>query len=69
MNKSKVTDTKPKASTKGTEITKVPKDLVEFLRLYPRTQYKVAVQYFGEKEVKRQLKMGRVYQNGKYLVI
>ncbi len=69
MNKSKVTDTKPKASTKGIEITKVPKDLVEFLRLYPRTQYKVAVQYFGEKEVKRQLKMGRVYQNGKYLVI
>lgn len=69
MNKSKVTDTKPKASTKGTEITKVPRDLVEFLRLYPRTQYKVAVQYFGEKEVKRQLKMGRIYQNGKYLVI
>lgn len=69
MNKSKVTDTKPKASTKGTEITKVPRDLVEFLRLYPRTPYKVAVQYFGEKEVKRQLKMGRVYQNGKYLVI
>ena len=69
MNKSKVTDTKPKASTKGIEITKVPRDLVEFLRLYPRTQYKVAVQYFGEKEVKRQLKMGRIYQNGKYLVI
>ena len=69
MNKSKVTDTKPKASTKGTEITKVPRDLVEFLRLYPRTPYKVAVQYFGEKEVKRQLKMGRIYQNGKYLVI
>lgn len=69
MNKSKVTDTKPKASTSGIEITRVPKDLVEFLRLYPRTPYKVAVQYFGEKEVKRQLKMGRVYQNGKYLVI
>lgn len=69
MNKSKVIDTKPKASTSGIEITKVPKDLVEFLRLYPRTPYKVAVQYFGEKEVKRQLKMGRVYQNGKYLVI
>lgn len=69
MNKSKVIDTKPKASTSGIEITRVPKDLVEFLRLYPRTQYKVAVQYFGEKEVKRQLKMGRIYQNGKYLVI
>lgn len=69
MNKSRVTDTKPKVGTKDIEITKVPRDLVEFLRLYPRTQYKVAVQYFGEKEVKRQLKMGRIYQNGKYLVI
>lgn len=70
IDKPLASDTKlTRKSTEGREITNVPRDLVDFLRLYPRTQYKVAVEHYGEKEVKRQIRMGRVYKNGKYLVI
>lgn len=70
IDKPLASDTKlTRKSTEGREITNIPRDLVDFLRLYPRTQYKVAVEHYGEKEVKRQIRMGRVYKNGKYLVI
>lgn len=61
--------TKLTQSTGDREIKNPPRDLVDFLRLYPRTQYSIAVKYYGEKEVKRQIKIGRVYRKGKYLLI
>lgn len=61
--------TKLTQSTRDREIKNPPRDLVDFLRLYPRTQYSIAVKYYGEKEVKRQIRIGRVHRNGKYLII
>lgn len=69
MDKPLAKGTKLTQSTRDREIKNPPRDLVDFLRLYPRTQYSIAVKYYGEKEVKRQIRMGRVYRNGKYLVI
>lgn len=51
---------------KKEEDIEVPKDIRSFLKMYPNSEISFVKKYFSEKEINKQLKLGRVFRrNGK----
>lgn len=50
-------------------ISEVPKDLREFIKMYPNCEISVALKYFSKKEIDKQLSLGRVFKRKNKLMI
>lgn len=51
------------------EITSVPSDLRDFIKLYPNCELSLVYKYFPKKEVEKQLRLGRVFKRKNKLLI
>lgn len=51
------------------EITDVPNDLREFVKMYPNCEISLAMKYFSKKEIDKQLSLGRVFKRKNKLLI
>lgn len=51
------------------EVTDVPKDLREFVKMYPNCEVSFALKYFTKRDIDKQLSLGRVFKRKNRLLI
>lgn len=56
-------------SPKEDVVLDVPKDLRDFVKMYPNCEVSFALKYFSKKEIDRQLNLGRVFKRKNKLLI